>query len=72
MRDRNPWNTQFECELIKLELADMSFIIALVCFSYAGISIFRYMKSTFSLLGEVQSLEPEVWERRGGPHSLDS
>ncbi len=48
----------------------MSFIIALVCFSYAGNCIFRYIKSTFNLLENVQEKAPEIWENLGRPEKV--
>jgi hypothetical protein len=48
----------------------MSFIIALVCFAYTMISIYRYVTSSFALLERIQTSAPETWEALGRPEKV--
>lgn len=48
----------------------MSFIIALICFAYTGISIYRYLRSSLQLLEQLQSSAPETWEQLGRPEKV--
>ena len=46
------------------------FIIALVCFAYTAVTIYRYLTSSFRLLENVQSSAPETWESLGRPEKV--
>ena len=48
----------------------MSFVIAMGCFTFAGITVFRYISTSFSLLEQVQSSAPETWEKLGRPEKI--
>lgn len=48
----------------------MTFIIAMACFTYAGITIFRYIESSFNLLKNVRSEAPDLWESLGRPEKI--
>ena len=48
----------------------MTFLVAMACFAYAGITIFSYTKSSFSLLEDVQATAPELWESLGQPEKI--
>lgn len=43
------------------------FIVALVCFAFTGITIYRYLSNSFRLLEQLQSSAPETWESIGRP-----
>ena len=46
------------------------FILALACFAYTGITIYRYLSSSFQLLEQVQTDAPETWESLGRPEKI--
>lgn len=48
----------------------LAFVIALVCFAYTGITIYRYLTASFQLLKHLQSSAPETWESLGKPEKI--
>lgn len=45
-------------------------VIALTCFAVTGVTIYRYLASTFRLLEGVKALSPEIWERLDRPEKV--